>query len=442
MPRPNTLFARTALVIATALLTFILLTGLLVFHSILSPLGHRAADDLAALMVLSANTWVELPPGIRPTFVEELKRNHRLLLREHPPGDRTAPLKFTPPYMRFLQNSLSRRLGRKIEPYQVPAIEDTFWFALPTAGKTLHLGFAHDRLGANPVRVLLGILIGSGIFVFFTTLFLARLINRPLARLAAGVRRLGHRGFSEPLPEEGPRELALLARKVNELGREIQQLLDNRTILLGGISHDLRTPLARLEIAVELLDCKDEAELLRQMRSDLKEMNEIIGRTLELAGLMRMDRHDEKQIELVTLLREIHADHVRQRHEFPLLLDETCKCQVAALPLRRILGNLLENAFHHGGGDVILTLHCKPERVMICVLDSGSGVPEAERERVFQPFHRLEPSRNTTTGGSGLGLAIARQIAESRGWKVILRNRQEGGLAACVEMGGQCLSQD
>ena len=437
MLRPETFFARTALAMAVALLAFVALTGFLVFQYILSPVAHQAADDLAALMVLSAQTWAELPPETRPDFVEELKRNHRLLLLERPPGDDPHPLDHAAPYLRFLTESLSRRLQQPASLYQVPGMADWFWTRIPVADRELHLGFSHDRIGARPPRVLLGILIGAGLFILLTSLFLVRLIIRPLARLDAGVRQLGEQGFSDPLPEEGPRELAILARKFNELGREVRQLLDNRTTLLGGISHDLRTPLARLGIALELLEGREDKQLLQQMRSDLEEMNQIIGRTLELAGLMRVEKGSEQKLAVVGLLREIQAHYARQDRTIRLELAESCNPELPALSLRRILGNLLDNAFQYGvGEEVRVTLRCRTTGVRICVLDSGPGLPEEQLEQLFQPFHRLEPSRSRSTGGSGLGLAIVRQLADAHGWKVTLENRKTGGLAACLDIGG------
>ena len=435
MLRPQTLFARTALAMAIALLAFVLLAGFLVFRYILYPVGQQAADDLAALMVLSAQTWAELPPETRPDFVEELKQNHQLLLLETAPAEGMEPLGYTPPYLHFLGDSLSRRLGQTIALHQVPGMADWFWTRIQVADRDLYLGFSHDRIGARPPQVLLGILFGAGFFILFTALFLVRLINRPLAQLDAGVRQLGQRGFSDSLPEEGPRELAVLARTFNQLSREIRQLLDNRTTLLGGISHDLRTPLARLGIALELLEGREDDQLLKQMRRDLEEMNQIISRTLELAGLIRLEQENEQKASVDSLLREIQAHYARQERRIRLHQAGECNPEVPVLPVRRILGNLLDNAFHYGTKkEVEVTLACSGTDVKICVLDSGPGIPDDELERVFQPFHRLEPSRSRATGGSGLGLAIVRQLADARGWKVTLENREKGGLAACLEL--------
>ena len=431
----DTLFARTALALSVALLAFVLLTGVLTFRYILAPVGHRAADDLAALMVLSARIWAASTPRARPDFVAELQRDHQLLVRERLPETALLPLDYSPPYLSYLEASLSRRLGRPTPLRRSAERADWYWVAIPVGETSLFVGFSHDRIGARPPRLLLGIFLGAGLFILSTTLFVVRLINRPLARLDAGVRQLGRLGFSDPLPETGPRELAHLARKFNQLGREICTLLENRTTLLGGISHDLRTPLARLRIAVELLEGTEDERLLCQMRADLEEMDQLIGRTLELAGLMQPGAGDEAVRPLPPLLRALQADYARQGRTLALDVSDECQAELPALSLRRILVNLLDNAFTYGSGSPVkLNVRCSAEEIRICVLDQGPGLPGEALERVFQPFQREEPSRSRATGGSGLGLAIVRQLAEARGWRVTLANRPEGGLAACIEI--------
>ena len=435
MRAPNSLFARTALTLAAALLLFILFTGIVTFRYILLPVGQQAADDLAALIVLSAQTWVELPPQIRPEFVAELEQGHRLRLRDTPPPGSLEPLAYHSPYMRFLEEALGRRLGQPTHLHQVPEEEPWYWAPVPAGDRILYLGFSHDRVGARPPRALLWIFAGAGIFILITTLLVVRRINRPLTRLGQGVQRLGQSGLLEPLEESGPTELALLARKFNELGGEVQRLLENRTTLLGGISHDLRTPLARLGIALELLEAHSDPELLAQMRRDLEEMNDIVTRTLELAGAMQADDGAMERRPLQHLVETVAEEYRRQGEALVVELPSSCSVEVPALPMRRILGNLLDNALHYGNGkEVVLRLECGKAKARVCVIDRGPGIPEAELERVFQPFHRLEPSRSTATGGSGLGLAIVRQLAAIQGWEVKLENRHEGGLAACVQV--------
>ncbi len=435
MQFPNTLFARTSLTITSALLLFLLFTGFIIFNFILSPVGKQGAADLAALMVLSAKTWVELPPAARVDFQRELQTNHNLHLRPDPPAAKLSPLALRPPYMLFLEQALGARLGYPVRIHQADDGSELYWVILFISDKPLYLGIQRHHIGAEPPRAVLIILIGAGLFILLTTLLVVRRITRPLEALSQGVRRLGSGGHHQPLPENGPTELADLARKFNQLSNEIQRLLDNRTTLLGGISHDLRTPLSRLRIAVELLQGKEDAALLRNMRQDLEEMDTLITRTLELARMMKKEDIPMQAVDLGEFLLELGASYEQEGNEVELQLEASRVLPVNQLILRRILGNLLDNAFHYGGGGkVILRLQYNPGKARICVLDRGEGIPEHQIDKVLQPFYRLDPSRNRSTGGSGLGLAIAQQLAQLQGWTIILENRSCGGLSACIEM--------
>lgn len=435
MHLPNTLFARTGLTISVTLLVFILFTGFVIFNYLLLPVGRQGAGDLATLMVLSAKIWVDLPPETRHDFEAELRENHDLLLQSEPPAAELEPLTFHSPYMLFLEDAFTSRLGTTTHVHQVPDDEYWYWVIIPVAERKLYLGFSHDHIGAKPPRAVLIIMFGAGLFIMLTTLLLVRRITRPLAILAEGVKRLGSGGLPEPLPEDGPLELALLASKFNQLSGQIQQLLKNRTTLLGGISHDLRTPLARLRIALELLHGKEEAELLQRMQQDLEEMDLLICRTLELAKMMQIDNAGIEEVDLPQLLKNLVASYEQNGKEIDLALPDSCRFPLSAIALRRVLTNLLDNAFHYTGEkEVTVQIQCNEQIARICVLDRGPGIPADQIEKVFQPFYRLDPSRNRSTGGSGLGLAIVQQLAELHGWTITLANRKNGGLSACIEV--------
>ena len=435
MRLPNTLFARTSLTISAALLGFILFTGFVVLNYMLLPVARQSAGDLAALMVLSAKTWAELPASARQDFQKELRSSHDLILQATPPK---PPLK-TPllhsPYMLFLEEALSTRLDQALHIHQSENKPDLYWVILPIAGKTLYLGINHDHIGAEPPRAVVSILLGASLFILLTTLLVVRRITRPLETLSQGVQRLGQGIHPLPLPEDGPRELAELARKFNQLSSEIERLLENRTTLLGGISHDLRTPLARLRIATELLRGRKDDDLLDNMQQDIEEMDALITRTLELARMMQQDGAQDKETDLAALVTDIGATHTEASNPLHIEATSPCRAVINEVVLMRILNNLIDNAFHHAKGKGVgLRLHCSGSKVKICILDQGAGIPDDELGKVLQPFYLLDPSRNRGTGGSGLGLAIVQQLAQLQGWKITLDNRKAGGLAACIEI--------
>ncbi|WP_296803133.1 ATP-binding protein [Thiolapillus sp.] len=432
---PNTLFARTSLTISGALLIFILFTGFVVLNYMLLPVARQSAGDLAALMVLSARTWTELLASARKDFQKELRSSHDLILQATPPEAPLKALLLHSPYMLFLEEALSTRLGQTLHIHQSDETPDLYWAILPIAGKTLYLGINHDHIGAEPPRAVVSIFLGASLFILLTTLLVVRRITRPLETQSRGVQRLGQGAHSLPLPEDGPRELADLARKFNQLSSEIERLLENRTTLLGGISHDLRTPLARLRIAAELLRGREDDDLLDSMQQDMEEMDTLITRTLELARMMQQDGLQDKETDLAVLVAEIGAARTEAGRQLHIEAASSCKAVINKLVLRRILNNLLDNAFHYAGEKPVgLHLHCSGSKAQICVLDQGAGIPDDQLGRVLQPFYRLDPSRNRGTGGSGLGLAIVQQLAQLQGWKITLNNRKAGGLSACVEI--------
>jgi two-component system osmolarity sensor histidine kinase EnvZ len=294
------------------------------------------------------------------------------------------------------------------------------------------VGFSHSRIGPRPIHALLASLVGGALLTLLAAWWLARRATRPLQRLQQAVTSLGRGQTPERLPETGPREIAALSRRFNEMAKQVEDLLAARTVLLAGVSHDLRTPLARLRLGVEMLVRKPSPELVAQVEGDIEAMDRLIGDVLTLA---RGFGHEAGQrvvlAELLAdLVRAIPGAAERVRVEAP---DIELDAPVGAL--RRIVGNLLENALRYGGGQpVTLRAEALESGCRIGVLDRGPGIPEADREAVFRPFHRLEASRSVSTGGSGLGLAIVRQLAEAQGWRVSLQARPGGGLEAWLEI--------
>jgi len=426
---------QNAVLLVAFFLAFELLVASAVTYFLMLPMARRSAADLAGLMTLSAQTWSELPPVTRPAFEIELAHSHGLALRAEPPQDPQPP-SWREPYLHFLATSLSERVGEPVVTSREEIQGDQwFWVSLPAGSRRLSVGFSHSRIGPRPIHALLASLAGGALLTLLAAWWLARRATRPLQRLQQAVTSLGRGQTPERLPETGPREIAALSRRFNEMAKQVEDLLAARTVLLAGVSHDLRTPLARLRLGVEMLVRKPSPELVAQVEGDIEAMDRLIGDVLTLA---RGFGHEaSKRLALAELLadlvRAIPGAAERVRVEAP---DIELDAPVGAL--RRILGNLLENALRYGGGQpVTLRAEALESGCRIGVLDRGPGIPEADREAVFRPFHRLEASRSVSTGGSGLGLAIVRQLAEAQGWRVSLQARPGGGLEAWLEIPAQ-----
>jgi signal transduction histidine kinase len=265
------------------------------------------------------------------------------------------------------------------------------------------------------------------------TLWAVRRLTRPVAALAAAADRLGRDVNTPPLPEDGPAEVATAARAFNTMAERIRRFVGDRTQMLAAIGHDLKTPITRLRLRAEFLD---DDEQRRKMLADLDEMEAMIAATLTFA---RDDAAAEPTVplDLASLCRTVldEAADANPDAADQIAYDGPEHLTVSARPvaLKRALANLVGNAVAYGGA-ARLALSPQGSAIRITVEDEGPGIPAAEIESVFQPFHRLEGSRNRETGGTGLGLPIARNIFRAHGGDVLLRNRSTRGLAAIATL--------
>jgi two-component system osmolarity sensor histidine kinase EnvZ len=410
---PSTLLARTTLILAVGALLIVVIATFALYLFVISPITQQSADDEAALLVLSAQTWVELPPEARPYFELEMAESHDLIISEA--RQKLPEVEGYSQYFDLLKTELSTRIGEEVI---LLAGDDLLWVDVPMGGFELQIGFSAERRETQPLYVAMVIVgLGAGI-VFFTSLFIVRRIARPLVKVAQQAESFRGATQIEPLPETGPRELVSLARNFNTMASEIGLLLTNRTTLLAGISHDLRTPLTRMRLALALLPDNVDPQLINRFERNLESMDELIGDALRFA---RGTEEVPQEIELLPFVQEILATF-EQDITLDLRIPATHRVRLPPSAFRRVLVNLVANGFQHGGK---VTVIATTEQIK--VIDDGPGIPPEFREQVFQPFFRLDSSRSATTGGSGLGLAIVQQLCQAHRWQVSIDSGPTGG---------------
>ena len=260
------------------------------------------------------------------------------------------------------------------------------------------------------------------------SLLLVRWLTGPLRRLAQAADGIG-RGRVIAVPQDGPEEVQRVARALDAMQARITRLVDDRTQALAAVSHDLRTPITRLRLRAGFLD---DRESQARMEADLDEMEGMISATLAyLQG--EVDKEPPRLTDIGTLLSTLcdaAADAGQQVVlSGPAHFDVLCR----HVALRRAVSNLIGNAVSYGG-NASVRLDIGSDALRIAVEDSGPGIPEDELERVFEPFHRREASRNRSTGGVGLGLTIARRAVEEQGGTLTLANLPGGGLRAAIRL--------
>jgi signal transduction histidine kinase len=279
-----------------------------------------------------------------------------------------------------------------------------------------------------PYRLLLS-LVELLAVVFAVTLFAVRWVTRPLKTLAEAAQNLGEDINRPPLDEQGPLEVSRAAHAFNTMQQKLVKFISDRTRIFTAMSHDLKTPITRLRLRTEMLD---DAELRAKFANDLQEMEAMVGAALDF---MRGLDHQEpvRPVDVMALLESLQADAREIGSDVRIEGAVRAPYHGHAQALKRCLSNLIDNAVKYGKSATI-SVEDSAGQLRICVRDEGPGIPEAELERVFDPFYRLEGSRSRSTGGTGLGLTIARNIAQAHGGELVLRNRPAGGLEAVLTL--------
>ena len=269
----------------------------------------------------------------------------------------------------------------------------------------------------------------SAVGIAIVAVLTGRRIAKPMRGLAAAAGRFGRGEAVDDLPEAGPVETRKTLRAFNRMRRQLDRYVRDRTAMLAAISHDLRTPITSLRLHAEFIE---DAGTKAKIVIALDEMQRMTEDTL---AFIREDtrREETRTVDLHALLDSVATDLAELGHE--VVVVDTGRVLVACrtVALRRALRNLLENGAAHG---VRATARIDRDEIGVRVVieDEGPGIPEDDLERVFEPFVRLESSRNRNTGGSGLGLAIARSIVRGHGGDIRLENRAEGGLRTTITL--------
>ena len=291
--------------------------------------------------------------------------------------------------------------------------------------------------GVLPAREFTGAWIAasltSALLALLGALLIHRYVNRPLRRVVASAHTLAGGASPQPLPEDGPTEIADLSRSFNQMVRSLAQADDERALMLAGVSHDLRTPLTKLRLGIEILRDKGDEELMARMTRGVEEMDAIIGQFLDFA------RSTESEALAPVSLDALAADVAAASagHGMPVELHAGNPLPVPLRPraMRRVLSNLVENAWRHGLPPVAIATGAQGNSVWIEVIDHGAGIATAQAEALKQPFRRAEGTRSGPPG-AGLGLAIVDRVVRMHGGTFELLPAASGGLRARISLPG------
>lgn len=427
----STLLWRTFLLIAALMLVSVLAWFRIYTYYEREPRAQQGAQTVISIINLTRAALVNADPAARRELLLELSDREGIRVYPTNPRDALTPLPDRP-VLHLLAERVRAQAGQTRFASAVDG-EEGFWVSFRIDDDDYWLVLPSERFERKfPLEW-----IGWGIAALALSLAGAYLIvlriTRPLKALTAAARTVGRAEMPEPLDESGPTELATVTRAFNRMSRSLAQQEADRALILAGISHDLRTPLARLRLGIEMSGADDATRA--DMETDIEEMDRIIGQFLEFA------RHDDSErggesiapVDLAGLVREVAEPYERRGVALELRLAPLPPVPGRSLALRRVLANLIDNALRYAGSDgpIEITLGSANGHAELTVLDRGPGIPPDQVERMKRPFTRMQGARSDARG-SGLGLAIVDRIVRGHGGELRLLPRDGGGLAACI----------
>ena len=429
---PRSLFGRLFLLLL-AVVVIALIATILIFRQDRAALIARQFGDTIIVQLQS------LRAALAAVDVEDRRETLRRIGRDY--NVRIVPEEERPnvggvpggPLMAELEYRLRSELGDGTLVRMQPRLQ-LLWVRMAAGGAGYWIGFplpTRPQAADWPARAIILTAIVAACLLIAAFLF-ARYLAHPLRELNAAVLALGRGDMPDPLPESGPYEIANLNRGFNRMLSNLRQLEQDRALLLAGVSHDLRTPLARLRLGVEISVHDESAK--RDMADDIEDMDRIIGQFLDFARNeqdLPAERQDPNAVVAATVERYRRAGK-------DVRFDAS---GVAPIPLRgtafsRLVSNLIDNALAYGAPPIEITGRSTSARYVLDVIDHGPGIPAGEVERLKQPFTRASAARAHATGvaGAGLGLAIVERIARLHGGAFSIMPREGGGTIAHVEL--------
>ena len=392
------------------------------------PRARQISQNLISAVNLIRTALITSQPDKRRDLLSEIAERERIQVYPSEPGERVVPLPDLP-LLRLVSEAVRKGLGPDtrfaIEREGQPGLwvsfhidDDEYWLRVPR--ERIERQIALRWLGWGALVLALSLL---------AAYFLVSRLNRPLKALAQAASAIGMGKMPEPVPESGPEEIRMLSQAFNQMSKGLARLDADRALILAGVSHDLRTPLSRLRLGLEMSGA--EAQLRVGMTADIEEMDRTVNQFLDFA---RTDGGEPVQsADLAAIAAEV-AEHYRRRGKS----IETDFSRVPELPLqlmsmRRVVLNLIDNALRYGEKEVSVAVRAEDGAVVLQVADRGPGIPDSEVERLKQPFTRLEVARSDK-GGAGLGLAIVERVVRAHRGRFELLPREGGGLVARIRL--------
>jgi len=424
---PTSLFGRTLLIIVAPTLLALIVATFVFFDRHWYTTTHRLTHAVAAdISVVVEMLDLMDDDEEKAALLRLANKKMDLSVSYQPKGHLSKRIaRYASPLREMLRHALDERVGypHLIDMRRAPDMV-AVQVEIPKGLYTFYV--PQRRIYSPTTEVFIGWMIGSSFLLSGIALLFMQGQIRPVRRLAEAAEAIGKGQDVPRFKLEGANEVRQAGAALMVMHERIRRMVSQRTAMLAGVSHDLRTPLTRMKLQIAMMP---ETAQTRGFLADIEDMGSMLQAYLAFA------RGEEPEAieptDVAELLKGIVEDMKRQNNHVTLEIEAPCVIPLRAGAMRRCIGNLVGNALRYGT-HVIVRLHQRDHAIDILVDDDGPGIPSEKREEVFRPFMRLDASRNKETGGVGLGLTIARDIARAHGGDVTLGQSPAGGLSAHI----------
>ncbi len=427
---PKGLFARSLIIIVAPM---VILQSVLAFvfmerhwQTVTDRLSAAVTQDIAAIIaILETYPQDEDYSKLIKLAQDKLSLNISVL------PDTPLPPPGPKPFFNLLDHALSQHITTQIgKPFWIDTVgrSNIIEIRIKLDNKVLRVFTRRSQAYASNSHIFLVWMAGTSLVLLIVAILFLRNQIRPIQRLARAAERFGKGQEASNFRPSGAREVRQAAHAFLEMKRRIERQIEQRTIMLAGVSHDLRTILTRFKLQLAILDDSPE---VTEMQRDVDEMQMMLEDYLAFARGSASEKAE--MVEIPQLLDELKFDVERSGHALTIEHTGGRNVEIRPQTIKRCLHNLLSNATRYAN-----TVQLSSERLgnwwLVQIDDNGPGIPEEELETVFRPFYRLDTARNQNTPNTGLGLAIARDIARAHGGDLKLSRSPLGGLRATLRL--------
>ena len=427
---PKGLYARSILIVVTPI---VLLQSVVAYvfmerhwETVTRRLSASVARDIAAIIEVMET----YPQDARHSQITRITAETLELTVSVLP-DGPLPAAAPKPFFSLLDRTLSEQISRRIRrPFWIDTVGKSglVEIRIKLDDSVLRVFARGSRAYASNSHIFLVWMVGTSLVLLTIALLFLRNQIKPILNLADAAERFGMGRPVESFKPQGAREVRRASQAFIDMRERIERQIEQRTAMLSGVSHDLRTVLTRFKLELAMLG---DDETVANLRTDVDDMTHMLEEYLAFA---RGDSGEEtEQVDLETMITDIVENQSHLGAEIKASYDGDPNVHVRPMAIRRCITNIISNAANYADHVNIQTRH-GDGILTVMIDDDGPGIPEHEREAVFKPFYRLDESRNVDGGGTGLGLAIARDIANSHGGTISLETSPAGGLRAMLSI--------